>query len=129
VRRHELRREIAQRAGVKLKGNEDPAPLDLSHAPTLHAAESLFLERGGNRAELEKLRALGPRYGRALVERLAASIPLDSSATEALGDARAYTVQAELALRGIDAGRLRVSVPSNQPADASGIPTTLDISS
>jgi hypothetical protein len=129
VRRHELRREIAQRAGIKLKGNEAPPPLDLSNAPTLHAAESLFLERGGNRAELEKLRALGPRYGRALLEWLAASIPFDSSTTEALGRARAYTVQAELALRGIDAGRLRVSSPSDQPADVSGVPTTLDISS
>jgi hypothetical protein len=129
VRRHELRREIVQRAGVKLKGNEAPPPLDLSNAPTLHAAESLFLERGGNRAELEKLRALGPRYGRALLERLAASIPLDSSTTEALGRARAYTVQAELALRGIDAGRLRVSSPSSRPTDVSGVPTTLDISS
>jgi hypothetical protein len=129
VRRHELRREIARRTGSKLQGNANPAPLDLSRPPVLHAAENLFLERGGNRAELEKLRALGPRYGRALLERLAASIPLDSSTTEALGRARAYTVQAELALRGIDAGRLRVASPSSRSADVSGVPTTLDVSS
>jgi hypothetical protein len=129
MRRYELRREIARRTGRELRGNENPAPLDLSRPAVLHAAESLFLERGGNRGELETLRALGPRYGRALLERLAASVPLDSSTTEALGRARAYTVQAELALRGIDAGRLRVASPNSRPADVSGVPTTLDISS
>jgi hypothetical protein len=129
MRRYELRREIAQRAGMALKGNEDPGPLELSRPPVLHAAERLFAERGGSRAELEKLRERGSLYGRALFERLAATVAVDSDTTQALAQARAYTVQAELAVRGIDADRLRVVSPSSRSADGSGVPTTLDISS
>jgi hypothetical protein len=129
MRRYELRREIAQRAGMQLKGNEDPGPLDLSRPPVLHAAERRFAERGGSRVELEKLRERGSLYGRALFERLAATVADDSDTTEALAQARAYTVQAELAVRGIAADRLRIASPSSRPADASGVPTTLDISS
>ena len=69
----------------------------------LTAAENLYLERLGNRLELQKLREGEPRYGSALVEKLAAARPAAPGTAETLARERAETVRAALLERGGEA--------------------------
>jgi outer membrane protein OmpA-like peptidoglycan-associated protein len=125
MRRRAVRRDIVRAAGYELKGNEDPGGLYFSDPKILHAAENLFLQRVGNRAELAKLRESGDRYPRMLVEQLAAKMPIAPAAGEKLASARAETVRAALVVNGVNASRVRVDAPQSQSADKDGVPTVL----
>src|SRR5205823_1733845 len=76
------RGEISRRAGYASKG-----PLDFTDQKVLVAAEKLYLERVGNRLELQALRDSSPQYGRALVQAIAAKMP--APAPEGLARERA----------------------------------------
>ncbi|HEX6266022.1 MAG TPA: hypothetical protein VFZ81_03915, partial [Burkholderiales bacterium] len=120
LRRDAVRREIAQRAGVAGKG-----PLDFGDPKVLQAAERLYLARVGNRLEMLALRDSEPRYGRALLQKLAGQTPVPPQAAETLARARAETVRAALLAQGIDASRIRLDAPATRDAAKEGVPTVL----
>ena len=55
IRSFRVRRELAKRAGFKLKEGEDPGPLDVTDGKNQDVIQSLFIERFG-RDELTKVR-------------------------------------------------------------------------
>jgi hypothetical protein len=121
LRARTVRAEIAARAGADAaKGG-----LDFADPKVLQAAERLYLQRVGNRLELQKLRESGPSYARELVERLAATVPADKSSVETLARARADAVRAELIALGVDGARVRVGDPRQKAAGEEGIVTEL----
>ncbi len=122
LRRAAARRDIAQRAGYTSDGT-----LDFTDPRTLRAAEALYLERIGKRADLQALRANEPRYGRALLELLAYTLPEDRGDPQALARERAQAVRAALAERGVDPGRVALEPPTSEEAADSGVPTQLSL--
>ena len=121
LRLRAARAELARAAGV------EGAP-DLSDPKVLRAAERLFLKRGGDRAELAALRKSEPRYGRALLQRLAAAVPADAAAIQALAQARAEAVRAALLDHGVDPARVRVAEEAvEKRAEEEGVPTQLSV--
>jgi hypothetical protein len=129
MQRREARREVAERAGIKVE-SKDAAPLDYSDHALIRAAERLLAERGTTREEMAKLREANESgYGRALMERLATGIRVDEQTAAKLAQARAYVVQAALAVRGIDAERVEISSTDRVRADAAGVPTKIEVGS
>ena len=124
MRLHAARRHIARRAGVD--GRVAP---DLSDPKVLRAAENLYLERVGNRVQMRALRESEARYGRALLEKLAASLPVEPGTAETLASARAEMVRAELFTLGVDPSRVRVAEPAAATAGEDGVPTLLSLRS
>ena len=121
LRLRTARAELARAAGV------EGAP-DLSDPKVVRAAERLFLKRGGDRAELAALRESEPRYGRALLQRLAAAVPADAAAVQALAQARAQAVRAALLDHGADPARVRVAEEAvEKRAEEEGVPTQLSV--
>jgi hypothetical protein len=120
MRRAHVRGEIAQRAGVAAD-----APLDFGDPKVLQAAERLYLERAGNRLQMLELRERERRYGRALVEALAAATPAGEEAVRILARARAEMVRAGLLAHGVDPARVGVEGPAAREAQGQGVPTTL----
>ena len=118
LRLRAARSDIARAAGVE-------GTLELSDPKVVRAAERLYLNRVGNRTELAALRKSEPRYGRALLEKLADTMPGDAATIESLARARAEAVRSALIDHGVDAVRVRVAAPSEQQADARGVPTKL----
>jgi hypothetical protein len=118
LRLRAAREEVARAAGVK-------GVPDLSDPKVVRAAERLYLKRVGERGELDALRKEEPRYGRALLQRLAAALPADPAAAQALARTRAEAVRAALLDHGVDAARVRIAEPKAQPADEEGVPTEL----
>jgi hypothetical protein len=112
------REEVARAAGVR-------APPDLSDRKVLRAAEGLYLKRIGDRAALEALRKSEERYGRALLQRLAAAMPADEGAAHALARERAEAVRAALIDHGLDEARVRLAEPVAAPVAEHGVPTEL----
>jgi hypothetical protein len=122
LRRDTARRAIAQRAGVEGKG-----PLDFGDPRVLQAAERLYLERVGNRLEMLALRDAQPRYGRALLDKLAAVLQADPQSAQTLARARAETVRAALLAHGVDSARVRLEAPDRREAGKEGVPTVLAV--
>lgn len=122
LRLQTARRHIAQRAGY-----EGGGPLDFSDPKVLQAAEKLYLERVGNRLQMLELRNTEPRYARALVQKLAAALPVAPDTGETLARARAETVRAELLTHGVDPSRVRVEAPAVKQAGDEGVPTLLSL--
>ena len=121
LRLRAARAELARAAGV------EGAP-DLSDPKVLRAAERLFLKRGGERAELAALRKSEPRYGRALLQRLAAAVPADAAAIRALAQARAEAVRAALLDHGVEPARVRVAEEAvEKRTEEEGVPTQLSV--
>jgi hypothetical protein len=115
-----VRSEIAQLAGA------DPeAPLDFGDPEVLQAAERLYLARAGNRLQMLELRKREPRYGRALVEALAAATPAGEEAARILARARAEMVRAGLIAHGLDPSRISLQAPVTREAGKEGVATTL----
>lgn len=112
------RDEVARAAGVK-------GVPDLSDPKMVRAAERLYLRRGGDRATLAELRKDEPRYVRALLTKLAETVPGDAAALEPLAQARAQAVRSALLEHGVAEARVRVAPPSEQQAGDRGVPTEL----
>jgi len=117
-----VRREISRRARYDAE-----KPLDFQDPRVLHAAENLYLERVGNRLELQKLRESEPRYGRALIEKLSAARPVEPAKAETLARARAETVREALLAGGVDPSRVRLEAAASEPAGKEGVPTALSL--
>jgi uncharacterized protein involved in outer membrane biogenesis len=117
-----VRREISRRARYDAE-----KPLDFQDLKVLHAAENLYLERVGNRLELQKLRESDPRYGRALIEKLSAARPVEPAKAEMLARARAETVREALLEGGVDPSRVQLEAPASEPAGKEGVPTALSL--
>src|SRR5688572_2449681 len=118
LRLRAARREVARAAGV------DAAP-DLSNRKVIAAAERLYLERGGQRAALQRLRESKEFYGRALLAQLAAGMSIDPAETQALARERAETVRLALIDHGMDPARISVGDTRESPAAEQGVPTEL----
>jgi hypothetical protein len=91
------RQELARAAGVQ--------GLDLSDRKVVEAAEKLYLKRVGDRASLDALRSEAA-YGRVLLQRLAAAVPVEQNAAQALARERAEAVRAALLEHGVDPARV-----------------------
>jgi hypothetical protein len=117
-----VRREILKRAGYKAEG-----PLDFSDPKVLHAAENLYLERVGNRLELQALRDREAQYGRALIDQLAAVKTVDPTTAETLARARAEMVRAALLEHGVEPSRVALEPPAAEAAEKEGVPTQLSL--
>jgi outer membrane protein OmpA-like peptidoglycan-associated protein len=112
------REAVSRAAGVR-------GPPDLSDRKVVRAAEALYLKRIGDRASLEALRKSEERYGRALLQRLAAAVPADEGAAQALAAERAQAVRSALIDHGLDAARVRIAEPVAAQAAEEGVPTEL----
>ncbi|HEV3009462.1 MAG TPA: DUF748 domain-containing protein [Burkholderiales bacterium] len=115
------RHALSRAAGVK-------GALDLSDPKVVRAAERLYLKRVGDRAGLAALRKSESRYGRALLQSLAAAMPADAAAIQALAQARAEAVRAALLDHGVDPARVRIAAEVENEAEAEGVPTELSLS-
>ena len=115
LRLRAARRDVARAAGV------EAAP-DLSNRKVIAAAERLYLERGGERAALRRLREAKESYGRALLAQLAATTSIDPVETQALARERAEAVRLALIDHGVDPARVSVGETRESPAAESGIP-------
>jgi len=118
LRLRAARRDVARAAGV------DAAP-DLSNRKVIAAAERLYLQRGGQRAALRRLRENRESYGRALLAQLAAAMSIDPVEIQALARERAETVRLALIDHGVHPSRISVGEPREAPAAERAIPTQL----
>jgi len=118
LRLRRAREELSRAAGVR-------GPPDLSDPKVVRAAEALYLKRVGDRAALEALRKSEERYGRALLQRLAAAVPADEGAAHTLARERADAVRAALIDHGADPARVRLAEPVATQAAEEGVPTEL----
>ena len=112
--------EVAARAGVDPRG-----PLDFTNGKVRRAAAQIFLRRGGSRQELHALRESEADYGRALLRRIAAALPIGETSVDVLAQARAETVHAALLEHGVDAERVRIAAPREARAGKDGVATQL----
>jgi hypothetical protein len=124
LRREAVRREIAQAAGYDSRG-----PLDFNDPNILQAAERLYLKRIGSRSDLRTLREKEARYGRALLELLAYTLPEDAVSVQQLARERSQSVRAALVARGVEPARLAVQGPAVDQGGEGGVPTQLSLSS
>ena len=122
LRRDAARREVSQRAGYRSDG-----PLDFTDPKILRAAERLYLERIGNRRNLQALKQSEARYGRALLELLAYTLPESTGDPAALARQRAQAVQAALVEHGVDPARVTLEAPAPQAGAEAGIATQLSL--
>jgi hypothetical protein len=106
-----LQREAARREIARAAGYESAGPLDFTDPKTLHAAENLYLDRVGNRLELQALRKREQRYGPALVSALAGTVQAQPDAARALAGERAQAVRAALLEEGVPAARVALREP------------------
>jgi len=120
LRLRTARQELAREARVD-------GPPDLSNSRVVRAAERLYLRRGGDRGSLQAMRESEERYGRALLQRLAATIPMDEGAVQALARERAEAVRAALADHGADPARVRIADSAAAPTGEEGIKTALSL--
>lgn len=118
LRLRAARRDVARAAGVG-------APPDLSNRKVIAAAERLYLQRGGQRAALQRLREGKESYGRALLAQLAAATSFEPVETQALARERAETVRLALIDHGMDPARISVGETRESPAAERGVPTAL----
>jgi hypothetical protein len=118
LRLRAARRDVARAAGV------DAAP-DLSNRKVIAAAERLYLQRGGERAALQRLREGKESYGRALLAQLAAATTIEPVETQALARERAEAVRLALIDQGVDPARISVGETRESAAAERGIPTEL----
>jgi hypothetical protein len=125
LRERAVRRELAMRAGAE--PGDGGEGIDFGDPQLLQAAERMYLERVGNRLELQRLRARESRYGPALVEKLANTVKVDEAELQDLARARAEVVRAALVTRSVEAARVRVAPPVEQARDSSGVATTLTL--
>jgi hypothetical protein len=118
LRLRAARRDVARAAGV------DAAP-EMSNPKVIAAAERLYLERGGERAALQRLREGQEPYGRALLAQLAAATSMDPVETQTLARERAEAVRLALIDHGLDPARVSVGEMRASPAAERGVPTEL----
>ncbi len=121
-----LLRELARRAGYgAAAGGSAPSGIDARDPKIVHAAERLYLQKGGPAIDLSALEPGKPGYGRRLLEALAKNTEIGAHDLQALARKRAESVHDALAGRGIPERRLRVDAPEEQHAGEEGVPVKL----
>ncbi|HYX65106.1 MAG TPA: DUF748 domain-containing protein [Burkholderiales bacterium] len=124
--RAELLRELAQRAGYgAAAGGSAPSGIDPRDPKIVHAAERLFLSRGGQAIDLSALEPRRPGYGRRLLDVLAEKTNLEGDSPPALARERAETVREALVGRGVDRARIEIAGAVEAEASGEGVPTRL----
>jgi outer membrane protein OmpA-like peptidoglycan-associated protein len=113
---HALRMRAAREAVASAAG-VDP-PLDPADPKVRQAAENLYVQRGGERQMLQALRKSDADYGRLLLERLAAIVPVEENAAQELARERAQTVRAALLEHGVAPARVGVGEISGEAQPA-----------
>jgi hypothetical protein len=128
LQRAALLREVAKRAGYSAAaGGGAPAGIDPRDARFVHAAERLYLDRGGRTADLAPLKPHERGYGRRLVDALAARTPIAADAVPALARSRAQAIRDALVRAGVDPGRIRVGEPVEAQSGEQGVPAPLEL--
>ena len=126
--RAELLRELAQRAGYgAAAGGSAPSGIDARDPKIVHAAERLFLSRGGQAIDLSALEPRRPGYGRRLLDVLAEKTKLKGDSPQALARERAEIVRAALVGRGVDGARIEIAGALAAEASGQGVPTRLGL--
>ena len=116
LQRAALLAELAKRAGYAAAGGGAPAidPRDLRF---VHAAERLYLDRGGKTGNLAPLKPHSRGYGRRLLDALVPGTPIAADALASLARSRAQAVRDALVRHGVAAQRVRVEPPEAAQVD------------
>ncbi len=117
-----IRRDVAQRMGLKIEPEQEPGPVDTTNARVQKALEDLYGERfarqGGVRAlkaELENTRDAMKSPHAEMLERLILQIPVTDPELRQLAQVRGEAVKQTLIMLGqVDAGRISVGAPVQQ---------------
>ena len=114
-----IRRDVAQRMGLKINPDEDPGPVDTTNSRAQQAIEALYGDRFDRqegvtamKAEYEKHKdGLKPIYAE-MLERLALQIPVTDVELQRLAQARGEAVKQTLIARSqVDVARISVDEP------------------
>jgi Domain of Unknown Function (DUF748) len=129
LKRVALLRELAKRAGYSAAAaGSSSATLDARDPKIRRAAERLWLDRGGEASELDRLKPRDPGYGQRLLAALADKTEMPPQAVQTLAAERAQAVRNALTRAGIDASRLTVGNAAAVQSQADGVPTVLSLS-
>jgi uncharacterized protein involved in outer membrane biogenesis len=141
-----LRRAVAERTGHPAPQGEEPGPIGLAEPATREALDALFAQRFGA-PELARLKqGAGPAQAAASAASGAAPAAADLTAVyrrvaqqlrdaqavtdaqlQALGEARAQAVHADLLARGVAPNRLKLQPPQARPAEKKTVTTVLGL--
>jgi len=111
-----IRRDVAQRMGLKIEPDHEPGPVDTTNPRAQNALEDLYGERFGKqggvrvlKAELEKTRDPAKSLHAEMLERLTLQIPVTEDELQRLARARGEAVKQTLITLGqVDAAKINV---------------------
>jgi len=124
LKRAQVLRQLAADAGRSSAAAGASAAANVGDPKIVAAAEELLRSRGVDPGPLEPKK---PGYGRRLVERLAASVPLQPYALQQLAQDRALAVQHALVKHGAPADRVAIDSARETKADEAGVPTLFEL--
>ena len=112
-----IRRDVAQRMGLKIDPGNEPGPVDTTNPRAQKALEELYGERFGKqggvraiKAEYAKAKEAGPSLHAAMLERLTLQIPVTEAELQRLAQARGEAVKQTLITLGqVDGAKIGVS--------------------
>ncbi|WP_296755723.1 DUF748 domain-containing protein [Thiobacillus sp.] len=111
-----IRRDVAQRMGLKIDPDNEPGPVDTTNPRAQKALEELYGERFGKqggvkaiKAEYAKAKDAKPSLHAAMLERLTLQIPVTEAELQRLAQARGEAAkQTLIALGQVDAAKISV---------------------
>lgn len=117
-----IRRDVAQRMGLKIEPEQEPGPVDTTNPRAQKALKDLYDERFARqgevrtlKAELENTRDAMKSLHAEMLERLTLQIPVTEPELQRLAQARGEAVKQTLVTLGqVDAGRISVGAPVKQ---------------
>lgn len=128
LKRAALLRELAARAGYSAAaGASAPAAIDARDPKIRHAAERLYLARGGQAFDLARLKPREPGYAQRLLGALVEKTDVAADVLSALAERRAQAVREALTGAGVEAARIIVGPAAVAEAQEEGIGTTLSL--
>ncbi|OJW86973.1 DUF748 domain-containing protein [Thiobacillus sp. 65-1402] len=112
-----IRRDVAQRMGLKIDPGNEPGPVDTTNPRAQKALEALYGERFGKqggvraiKAEYAKAKEAGPSLHAAMLERLTLQIPVTEAELQRLAQARGEAVKQTLITLGqVDGAKIGVT--------------------
>lgn len=93
----------------------------------VHAAERLYLARGGDALDLSALKPGAPGYPRRVFDALTGQTKVAPQAVEQLARSRGQAIRDALVRRGVDPQRIRLAPPAETEAGTQGVPTPLGL--
>lgn len=128
LRREALFRELAEAAGYERPaGAGASAPVNPGDPKIVHAAERLYLRRGGDAFALSRLGPHTAGYARRLLDALASETDLPPQAAQGLAGRRSEAVRATLVADGVTASRIALEPPSETLRAEDGVPIELRV--